>query len=237
MTKLTERFKTIAGEIRKGETAADIGTDHGYLPLYLYEKKISPKVIMTDLSPHSLNKAKTNFALVFPGRVFDLRVGDGLDVLAPGEVDNIVAAGMGGLLIKDMLDWDIGKTRSFRRLILQPRNNVGRLMRWLDLNGFDVTKYQIVKEAERYCEIITASPGTKNVSERSEAEYDFPDLLMQTGGPLTTEYLRFHLNRESVILNKTTCGRTSENDGDDPVKSIRFRRIERIRELLTETEL
>ena len=110
-------------------------------------------------------------------------------------------------------------------------------MRWLDLNGFDVTKYQIVKEVERYCEIITASLGTKNVSEISEAEYDFPDLLMQTGGPLTTEYLRFHLNRESVILNKTACGRTSKNNEDDPVKSIRFRRIERIRELLAETEL
>ena len=55
MIKLTPRLKTIAEEIEKGETMADIGTDHGFLPIYLWEAGLCPKVIMTDISRGSLS--------------------------------------------------------------------------------------------------------------------------------------------------------------------------------------
>ena len=60
MIKLTPRLKTIADEIEKGETMADIGTDHGFLPVYLWEAGICPKVIMADISSGSLSKAEQN---------------------------------------------------------------------------------------------------------------------------------------------------------------------------------
>ena len=63
MIKLSERLECIANRIDKGETVADIGTDHGYLPIYLWENKISPKVIMADISKGSLQKAKDNCKL------------------------------------------------------------------------------------------------------------------------------------------------------------------------------
>ena len=59
--KLSDRLSIIADCIKAGETMADIGTDHGFLPLYLLESGISPKVIMTDISPNSLDKARKNF--------------------------------------------------------------------------------------------------------------------------------------------------------------------------------
>ena len=48
--KLTPRLQKIADEIKPGETMADIGTDHGFLPLFLWEQGISPQVIMADIS-------------------------------------------------------------------------------------------------------------------------------------------------------------------------------------------
>ena len=53
MIKLSDRLNVIAEEIEMGETVADIGTDHGFLPIFLWENRISPKVIMTDISEGS----------------------------------------------------------------------------------------------------------------------------------------------------------------------------------------
>ena len=78
---LTERLMAMANEVEKGESIADIGTDHGYLPMYLHEQGISPKVIMADISKGSLNKAKENCREMFPLEKFDFRLGYGLKEL------------------------------------------------------------------------------------------------------------------------------------------------------------
>ena len=120
MNRLTDRLQLLADQIENGETMADIGTDHGFLPLYLWQQGISPAVIMCDISEPSLAKAKAAAGALQFGRELDFRAGDGLNVLAPGEVDVIVIAGMGGLLIRDILSDDLEKTRSFSKFILQP---------------------------------------------------------------------------------------------------------------------
>ena len=119
MIKLTPRLKTIAEEIEKGETMADIGTDHGFLPIYLWEAGLCPKVIMTDISRGSLSKADENCRSLHPETEFDLRLGSGLEVLSCGEVDSVVIAGMGGILMTEILGADVQKAWSFRKLILQ----------------------------------------------------------------------------------------------------------------------
>ena len=78
---------------------ADIGTDHGFLPVYLWEAGISPHVIMADISRGSLDKARDNCEMLHPGQDFDLRLGSGIEVLADGEVDAVAIAGMGGILM------------------------------------------------------------------------------------------------------------------------------------------
>ena len=118
MIKLTSRLKTIADEIEKGETMADIGTDHGFLPVFLWEKGICPKVVMTDVSSGSLAKARLNCQTLHPEADFDLRLGSGLEVLEPGEVDAVVIAGMGGILMTEILGADIEKAWSFKKIIL-----------------------------------------------------------------------------------------------------------------------
>ena len=63
MINLSDRLQKIADNISKGETMADIGTDHGFLPIYLIQKKLSPHVIMADISGQSLDQARRNAAL------------------------------------------------------------------------------------------------------------------------------------------------------------------------------
>lgn len=78
MVNLTPRLLALASEIKEGETMADIGTDHGFLPAFLWEKSICPHVIMADVSPGSLEKAKNNCSQRFSETTqFDFRLGDG----------------------------------------------------------------------------------------------------------------------------------------------------------------
>ena len=236
--KLSERLQYIADEIKKGETMADIGCDHGFLPLYLMEKHKCPKVIMTDVSGGSLKKAETNCKLVKPKGDYELRLGDGIDVLSDGEVDVVVMAGMGGLLIADMLGWNMAKSRSIKRYILQPRNNPGRLRHFLTCSGFSIVKEGIVREGKFLCEILTVESGPaplftqENPQPGYSEDFEYPDSLISFESPLTEEYLQRHLEIEHQIL-----ARIEESAKDAEAQGRETReRIDRLNQLIEKWE-
>lgn len=240
--KLDDRLKLIASYVRKGDSVCDVGTDHGFIPIYLKEEGISDKVIMSDVSKGSLGKAKADAEMelgLLHG--IDARLGDGLDVLEPGECDDVIIAGMGGLLIIDILSWDVTVTSSFRRFILQPRNNVGKLREWLDLAGFSVTDQVVVMENGHYCEIlccdVTGSLTDPGLTYRSVydkdpvkmALYDYPDGLNDPLGRGTDKkYFESELAKARRIKASIL-----EHAADAPASRIRELdvRIERLEEL------
>lgn len=161
MIKLTKRLELIAKEIKNGESMADIGTDHGLLPLYLWDRCISPHVIMTDVNEGPVKTAERNARQHNPEFTFDIRKGNGLEIIEPFEVDDIVIAGMGGMLISEILASDIDKTRTFKKLILQPRSKQGHLRWFLLNNGFKIKREKLVLENGHFCNIITAVPSNR----------------------------------------------------------------------------
>ena len=211
MNRLTDRLQKIADEISIGETMADIGTDHGFLPLYLWEKGISPSVIMCDVSEPSLAKAKAAAGAYQFGHELDFRAGDGLTVLSAGEVDAVVIAGMGGLLIRDILARDMEKTCSFGKFILQPRNHAGLLRHWLRANNFDIVKNQLVREGKFICDIITVIPPksaeiailgpSEALPHEKDAYWELPDDLFETQGQLAAEYADVKLAIEQKVMD------------------------------------
>lgn len=223
MIKLSDRLSIIANEIERGETVADIGTDHGFLPIYLWENNISPKVIMADISKGSLEKARTNCLEAHPDMIFDLRLGDGIKVLENGEVDAVSIAGMGGILMTEILGDDLDKSKSFGKYILQPRNNVGYLRHWLLANGFEIKNEQLVREGKYICEILTVVPCVGEANAKAGGygivdigedviEYQFPETLAEFKNPLTMEYLERHLKKEKFILDSMKSGNKTTLD-------------------------
>lgn len=203
MIRLSPRLKKIADRINPGETMADIGTDHGFLPIYLWENEISPKVIMADISKGSLAKAEENCRSLHPNTEFDLRLGSGIEVLDKGEVDAVVMAGMGGILMTEILAEDIEKSRSFSKLVLQPRKDIGKLRFWLFDNGFRITDEALVREGKYICEILTAVPLEIAITRQMNAddiEYEFPHSLIDYNDELLTEYLTVKKKLEYEIL-------------------------------------
>ena len=153
MIKLTDRLQKIADFIEKGETVADIGTDHGLLPISLWETGKSPFVVLSDINAGPLEKAKHNINKHYPEKSFDVRIGSGISTLKPSEVDAVVIAGMGGLLISEIIGADPELSGSFKKFILQPRNAQDKLRAWLLGHGFQIHNEALVREGKYLCEI------------------------------------------------------------------------------------
>ena len=239
MIILTERLKAIADNIENGERVADIGTDHGYLPLYLKEKNIVSHPIMADVSKGSLMKAQENCSRLFPKEDFDLRLGDGLEILDYGEVDTVVMAGIGGLLTIEIMDWDISKVYSFKKFILQPRNNMGALRRYLFEIGIEVEKIEVVPEDKRYCEILVCKvpdefKGRRKTGALDDISFEFPDVFLNNNDNYTKEYLKDRIRIEQKIIENIAAGReeTMDNIMSDSAVKERQDRIDRINYLL-----
>ncbi|MCR5481560.1 MAG: class I SAM-dependent methyltransferase [Clostridia bacterium] len=227
-TKLSDRLMMIAEETEKGQIVADIGTDHGFLPLFLIESGIAPKAILADISKGSLEKARQNVENYIQScpqeertclrKCFDFRLGDGLSVIAESEADTVVIAGMGGILMAQILLADLRKTFSFKRLILQPRNKAGHLMHILEKNGIKVEKEQLVREGRFICEIITAYPEA--FPDRTYFSEEFPGFEYEAGERLfrenpheiASQYVLNRLRIHKEITDSIVSGKSSDSE-------------------------
>ena len=104
MIKLSQRLQAIAQFVPQGAQVADIGTDHGFLPCYLVQCGQADRVIACDINEQPLAVAQKNIADSQVGEKVLTRLGDGLQVIAPGEVNVVTIAGMGGALMAEILN-------------------------------------------------------------------------------------------------------------------------------------
>ena len=214
MAKLSGRLKLIADNIEKGQAMADIGTDHGFLPFYLCKKNECPKVILTDISEVSLEKARLTMEVCPEDVEVIFRVGDGLNVLTHGEVDVVVLAGMGSMLIIRILEENIKKTLSFDGFILQPRNLSGKLRFWLHKAGFEIKTDGLAMEGKFICEVLTVKPPNSieklppMEEYQGEPEYELPSLC----GELYIEFAEKKLSVEKRILQELIEGKVNTTE-------------------------
>jgi tRNA (adenine22-N1)-methyltransferase len=160
LSRLNARLAAIAAYISEGDRIADIGTDHGYLPIHLYKDGASDSLILTDVKEDPLTHAKVNIKQAF-GEIpdaFSPRIGDGLEPIEEGEADVCIIAGMGGETIVSILSADEHKTKSIDRYILQPRTKANVLRKWIYDHDFYVIDEDLVSERGRLCEIIIMTP-------------------------------------------------------------------------------
>ena len=250
MIKLSSRLKLMADQIEQNETMADIGTDHGFLPMYLIDKAVCQKVILADVSKGSLEKAKSNVKALIEKRAnegkvltsdsFDFRLGDGISVLDEGEADTIVIAGMGGVLISEILERGLSVAHATKRLVLQPRNGQAKLRFWLLRHGFVIEKELLVREGKFLCEIITAVSKTGSPLLIPEEElpapasalcYEIPESLLENG-TIAEEYMKRRIAMKERILKELSKTKTLPEEMLLERQEKIFREIAYCRELL-----
>jgi tRNA (adenine22-N1)-methyltransferase len=157
--QLSKRLETVAEYIPKHSTVADIGSDHAYLPCYAVKKGLAKAAVAGEIAEGPFQSAKKQVQSSELEHLIDVRKGDGLEVIAKGEVDCIVIAGMGGSLIASILEAGKEKLPGVSRLILQPNVGSGQVRKWLLKNGWEIVDEQILEEDAKIYEIIVAEKG------------------------------------------------------------------------------
>ena len=197
---MSGRISALAEFVPAGCVAADIGTDHARLPAFLVQNGICPRVIATECRPGPLENARRNLSEKGLLDRVDLRLGDGLKVLKPGEASVLVLAGMGGGTIRDILAASGEVTASARVLVLQPMGGAGELRAWLSQNGWRIKDEKLVEEGGRIYAVIAAVPGREELSDPLILELG--PRLWEKGmsEPLFCRYVKALIDKYSRIL-------------------------------------
>ncbi|MCF0229661.1 MAG: SAM-dependent methyltransferase, partial [Parasporobacterium sp.] len=133
---ISYRLKHVASLVTEGYSVADIGTDHGYVPIYLLQNNRISRAIAADVAAGPLERARKNACIRGLDDRIDCRLGDGLSCVAPGEADCIIICGMGGIVMRRILDQGIETVLSAKELILSPHRDPELITEFLDANGF-----------------------------------------------------------------------------------------------------
>jgi tRNA (adenine22-N1)-methyltransferase len=156
--QVSKRLKVIAQKVRSG-TVADIGADHALLLITLADSGKLVRGIAGEIHTGPFQNALRRVRQAGRQEQIDVRQGDGLSVLRPGEVDVITIAGMGGALITRILEEGKEKLAGVRQLVLQPNTDGRHVRRWLADNGWTLTEEELVEDGGILYEILVAEPG------------------------------------------------------------------------------
>lgn len=137
---LGARLSLCASMVRPGSRLADIGTDHAYLPVRLALQGCVESAVAADVRPGPLSRAEENIRKYGVESIVAARLSDGLDAVAPDEADDIVFAGMGGLLVSRIVLRTPWLKDPRKHLILQPMTSAEDLRRCLSEQGFAVLR-------------------------------------------------------------------------------------------------
>lgn len=162
--------------VNKSNSVADIGTDHAYVPVYLILNNLASRAIAMDINKGPLNRADENIKKFNLSDKIETRISDGLKELKNGEADTVIIAGMGGILINNILENDKDRLSSVKNYVLQPMTAVYETRKYLALNGFKITDERLAKEDEKIYTIISATRGKTNI--KNEIDYYIGEKLI-----------------------------------------------------------
>ena len=233
MVKISNRLTTAAALVTQGYTLADVGTDHGYIPIYLLQQEKIPSAIAMDINEGPLERAKEHIALYGLQAYIQTRLSDGVVALKPGEVEAVLIAGMGGGLIMHILKDGEKVCQSAKELILQPQSEIERVREFVREEGYTILAEDMVYEDGKFYPMMKVQYQGENENAQKASEVLklsdlYGGLLLQNRHPV----LKTFLEKEKLIYTGI-----KENLAKQPVsEKIRMRHAE-VEDILHYNEL
>ncbi|AWK51012.1 SAM-dependent methyltransferase [Clostridium beijerinckii] len=198
--ELSKRLNWIIEKLDKVEIIMDVGTDHGYIPIYLVKNDIAKKVIASDINKEPLKKAKINASLDGVLDKIDLRLGGGLVPLNNKEANAVIIAGMGGNLIRDILENDLNKVKNLDYLILQPAQNPEVLRKYLYNNNYEILEEDICLDENKYYEIFKVKYKIGDYILLEDIFYEISPTMLSKKLPLFKSYIENKIEKNKRVM-------------------------------------
>ncbi len=199
---LSQRLQLVASFVNAGSRIADIGADHAYLAASLIVNNVAEYAVAGEVARGPFENAVAEVKRQgLTGRVIP-RLADGLAAINDSDrVDTVIIAGMGGSLIRKILDQGQARLATIQRLILQPNIGAANLRRWLADHRFQINHEQLVEEDGHIYEVIVADPVAMPVV-YNERELIFGPLLLEQAGPVFRDKWLGELQRDERTIQQ-----------------------------------
>ena len=208
---MTPRLLAVASFVEKGSRVADIGTDHAYIPIWLIEHEIAESALAMDINQGPIDRANENIFKFGLCEKIKTRLSNGLENLEENEADTVIIAGMGGILINEILNEAKEKHLGVKRFILQPMTAIEETRKFLAENGFCILDERLAKEEEKlYC-VLLVSRGEMKIER--EFDYYIGEKLVLNKDPLLLDYLNgkiYEYEKAISLLEKGDREKTAE---------------------------
>ncbi len=213
--QLSKRLQAVADMVTCQGTVCDVGCDHGYVSIYLIQKKICSKVIATDLRTGPLQRAKEHIADYGLTEYIETRLSDGLAQVGPKEADAMVCAGMGGRLMQKILMQGQEKAKDMQELILQPQSEIPLFRKFLKENGYHIAGENIIWEDGKYYPILRVTRERDEEAKKPEEfsgecwealSEKYGPWLLKEKHPVLRQYLLEEQKKYTQILEKLHLG-------------------------------
>lgn len=191
MIKLSKRLEAISSLIPNNSKVIDIGCDHGFLDIYLYQHQISTRVIASDINKNALNNAKYNIKKYQLEEKIDVRLGNGLDTLMESDdIDTIIISGMGAHTIIGILKNNLNKLKKINTIVIQSNNKLEFLRKEMSRLNYLIEDELLVEDNKKIYTVIKFIKGRKKYSKK---ELYFGPILLKKNTEL------FQLNNQKEL--------------------------------------
>lgn len=201
---VSKRIKEICKFIDCCDILGDVGCDHGYIGLYSLENKLCNGVIATDISKDSLKKAMFNVKGSKFTNCISFRVGPGLKVFKKDEINVAVIAGMGGNLIRDIIEDSLDIFKDMDYLVLQPVQNVEVVRKYIYEKGYNLIEEKVIYDEEKYYPIIKVSYGENEKKSFSDIVYELGEKVICNPSEEEIMYINHKINHFKEIISYIT---------------------------------
>ncbi len=184
---MTPRLLTVARFVRPESHVADVGTDHAYVPVWLVKNGIASSSIAMDINRGPIERASENIKKFGLSDNIKTRLSNGLEALLPGEADTVIIAGMGGILINEILENAKHLNLGIRHFILQPMTAVEETRKYLEKNGFLIEDERLSREDDKIYTVLSVIRGTMKIE--TEIGYYVGESLIKNRDALLLPYL------------------------------------------------
>ena len=198
--ELSKRLSAVAGLVSQGLVVADVGTDHGYIPIFLLESGKCERAFAMDVNEGPLKRARDHIAIHGLSRKIELRLSDGVKALKPEECECVVVAGMGGGLAIKIMEEGKEVFQNLKEFVLQPQSELSKVREYLLEAGYIVLKEDMVEEDGKFYPMMKVTKGQDQAYSNIELRYGRH--LLKEQHPVLRTFLEKEVrSKEGIIKN------------------------------------
>ena len=197
--ELSKRLQAVADLLSEGLRVADVGTDHGYIPIYLVETGKSPSAFAMDINKGPILRAKEHIEAHGLEEKIMVRLSDGVKALGVGECESVIIAGMGGALAIKIMEEGREVFQSLKEFVLQPQSELEKVRQYLCAHDYCVVAEDMVLEDGKFYPMMKVVNGT--APDYSPVELRYGKKLLEEKHPILQQFLEKEARAKEQIID------------------------------------